>query len=175
MGKKDNTDNFEEEQIETQTLAIEEQISKIDFSQINKLNFGTNKKEDFINININEENKSDMVFDINNPWPFSDNSMELITVDNLFNQLSKDETIKFLYESYRVLKSQGELSHITIPFDKDNIHGDSLQDSFCNIYAWKYKFIYPDYKDLYGFKFNFKPIELFIENNIINCTYEVIK
>lgn len=71
------------------------------------------KSEKFIRVDINEEAKPDVVADLNNPLPFSDNFADAIFLFNVIYILGNPG--KTLFEINRILKPGGKL-FITSPF-----------------------------------------------------------
>lgn len=79
-------------------------------NNIKKLNLGCgeNKKDDFINIDWNREVEPDIVHDLNKlPYPFEDNSFDLIEASHVLEHLDKPFLV--MKELHRLLKPDGRL------------------------------------------------------------------
>lgn len=79
-----------------------------------KLNLGcsTKKREGFINIDINQYVKPDLVLDLNLlPYPFNADSVDYIYSAQFIEHL-EIHLIDFLREAYRILKPEGTLEII---------------------------------------------------------------
>lgn len=107
--------------------------------------------------------------------PFDNDSLSEVIANNFFNTISEKETLIFLHEVYRVLKSDGIFSHITKNSKPDDIYGNIHTKDCCTIYAWKIRFIYWDVKKEEGLTFKFIHKELYQKNGMIHCTYGVYK
>jgi len=83
-----------------------------------KLNLGcgNSKIEGYINLDIDERNNPDILFNLNKyPYPFKDDEFEYILADSVIEHL--DDFVKTMEELYRILKPGGEL-FIVVPFHK---------------------------------------------------------
>lgn len=81
------------------------------------LGCGTQYKEGWINIDNNSDNniqKLDLNWDLRNPLPFPDNTVDFIFHEHLLEHLTVDEGQNFIKDSMRVLK-QGGVLRISMP------------------------------------------------------------
>lgn len=76
-----------------------------------KLNIGcdANHLPGFINIDIREEAKPDLVADVTRGLNFKDSSIELIRLEHFLEHLFYIQVQSFLRECYRLLKVEGEI------------------------------------------------------------------
>lgn len=76
-----------------------------------KLNIGcdVNHLPGFINIDMREEVKPDVVADVTKGLDFKDGSMELIRLEHFLEHLFYIQIEPFLRECYRLLKGEGEI------------------------------------------------------------------
>jgi len=103
-----------------------------------KLNVGcgTDYKKGWINIDNNsDENieKLDLNWDMRNPLPFADDSVDFVFNEHFFEHLSPEDGVKVMQDLRRVLKPSGVLriampdlevvvnTYLNIPLDKDPI------------------------------------------------------
>ncbi|MFX0141167.1 MAG: methyltransferase domain-containing protein, partial [Candidatus Hodarchaeota archaeon] len=77
-----------------------------------KLNLGcgNEKKEDWVNIDIDRRVKPDLIADAKNLYMFYDETIDEIICYHLFEHFIYSEAIKALSEWYRILKPGGKLS-----------------------------------------------------------------
>ena len=77
-----------------------------------KINYGSgeNYKEGWINIDINENNKVDLIINsTQTDLPFKDNSIDYILMDNVAEHIYPEQLLKLLLEFHRILKPTGEI------------------------------------------------------------------
>ncbi len=90
-----------------------------------KLNLGAgiDKKEGYINVDWSPLTQPDVVLDLNSfPYPFSDNTFELIEAFHLLEHLEKPFSV--MRELHRILKPGGQL-HIKVPhFSRGMTHAE---------------------------------------------------
>lgn len=103
-----------------------------------KLNIGcgTDYKDGWINIDNNSDNnieKLDINWDLRNPLPFEDNSVDYIFNEHFFEHLSPEDGVKVMQDLKRVLKQGGILriampdievvvdNYLNVPIDKDPV------------------------------------------------------
>jgi len=81
-----------------------------------KLHLGSGKKYkfDYINIDINEKNKPDIVRDLERGLPFDDNSVDKILTEHCLEHIAPEHLHFVMYEIWRVLKVDGEVE-IVVP------------------------------------------------------------
>lgn len=101
-----------------------------------KLNIGcgTDYKESWVNIDNNSDNnieKLDLNWDLRNPLPFSDNSVDFIFNEHFFEHLDVEEGQRAMKDLMRVLRPGGVMriampdlewvvqNYISLPIDKD--------------------------------------------------------
>lgn len=85
-----------------------------------KLNLGCGTKylKDYINCDILGNVKADMKFDLNKfPYPFKDNSVDEILIDNVLEHL--DSVITVMEEIHRIMKKNGTVE-IYLPYAKSD-------------------------------------------------------
>jgi len=85
-----------------------------------KLNLGcgTNKVEGYLGVDKIKTPASDIIHNLNSfPYPFEDNSVEEIVMDNVLEHLQ--DVIKVMEELYRIC-IPGALIHINVPYFKSN-------------------------------------------------------
>ena len=88
------------------------QIGKIGrFEKPYKLNLGCGKARlnGWINIDLNNCNEIDLIWDVTDRLPFDEETCDLIYNEHLLEHLSVEEGISFLHECHRVLKKGGVL------------------------------------------------------------------
>jgi len=106
-----------------------------------KLNLGcgTDYKEGWINIDNNSDNnvqKLDLSWDLRNPLPFADNSVDFIFNEHFFEHLTVEEAKKVMTDIGRVLKPGGVMRiampdlesvvdhYLHLPLSKDKVIKD---------------------------------------------------
>ncbi|MCK5416135.1 class I SAM-dependent methyltransferase [Candidatus Parcubacteria bacterium] len=92
-----------------------------------KLNLGSgeDRKEGYINIDWNKISNPDIVHDLNKfPYPFEDNSFDLIEATHIIEHL--DRPFEIMREMHRILKKGGRLK-IKVPhFSRGMTHSEHL-------------------------------------------------
>jgi len=97
-----------------------------------KLNCGAggvilSKEDGWINIDIRQLDGIDLVLDLeNNDFPYEDNSVDEIRLQDFLEHLSKDRQLPFLNEVHRVMKLNGKL-FIQLP------DLETLSKRYCNV------------------------------------------
>lgn len=83
-----------------------------------KLNIGCGEVhfDGWVNIDINP-GKADLVYDVRNPMPYSNNSVDFIYNEHFIEHLDVRDGLKFLQECYRVLRPGGMLRIATPDLD----------------------------------------------------------
>jgi len=93
-----------------------------------KLNFGCGhqKKEGFVNIDCYDTGKQDLVLDLNNLWPWEENSVDEVHMIHFLEHLSPDPTerISFMRQLYHVCKDKAKIK-IIVPHPR---HDNFLND-----------------------------------------------
>jgi predicted SAM-dependent methyltransferase len=74
---------------------------------------GHNRLHGWINIDMDENLKSDIVLDVTKGLPFQDNSISCIHSEDFIEHISLDDGKFFLKECFRVLKPDGVLRIVT--------------------------------------------------------------
>jgi predicted SAM-dependent methyltransferase len=110
-----------------------------------KLNIGcgTDYKKGWINIDNNSDNnieKLDLSWDLRNPLPFKDNSVDFIFHEHFFEHLTVEEVGGVIKDLMRVLKKNGVMriampdlevvvgNYLNVPLDKDPVIRDFKLD-----------------------------------------------
>ncbi|HYE89551.1 MAG TPA: methyltransferase domain-containing protein [Terriglobales bacterium] len=77
------------------------------------LGCGTVRQPGFVNCDLHKTAATDMVFDVQERWPFADNSASLIASAHMLEHL--DDPLAFFREAWRVLRPTGMLS-LQLPY-----------------------------------------------------------
>lgn len=77
------------------------------------LGCGKNKKEGFFGVDALAFDNVDLVFDLAQPWPWADSSVEEVHCSHFVEHLEVKERIHFVNELYRVLKPGAKALVIT--------------------------------------------------------------
>jgi hypothetical protein len=88
------------------------------------LGCGPNKKEGFFGVDIISFPNVDLVFDLKQPWPWEDNSVEEVHTSHFIEHLDANERIHFVNELYRVLKMEGKATMIAPHWASCRAYGD---------------------------------------------------
>ena len=150
------------------------------------LNLGCGVKrshlEGAVNIDSRPEVEPDLICDITKGLPYEDDSVDMIYALDFIEHLERPEVVELMDEIFRVLKPGGRFHHRTPSDDGRGAWQDPTHRSAWNINTWRFYFVEPEYRDLYGTKAHFKIIDLHDEitdqeNKIVHthCTYEVVK
>jgi len=81
-----------------------------------KLNLGCdrNKLPGYVNVDIREEVRPDMVLDLREfPYPWSDSSIDEIFIENTLEHISYTKHDRIFQEFYRILRPKGRLIIVT--------------------------------------------------------------
>lgn len=151
-----------------------------------KLNLGCGLRRShisgFINIDNRQECEPDLMCDVASGIPYPDNSVDVVYALDFIEHLERHEVLKLMDEVYRVLKPGGRFYHRTPSSDGRGCWQDPTHKSAWNINTWRFYFVHPAYRELYGTVANFRIVDLHDEvtepqYNIIHthCTYEAIK
>lgn len=96
-----------------------------------KLNLGSGKdyRPNWINIDVLPKMKPDLVHDLQNRFPYQDNSVDYVLAQDILEHFIRDDAENFLKEIYRVLKPGGALE-IRVPDIQAliKIYSESLAD-----------------------------------------------
>ena len=127
-----------------------------------KLNLGSGyrNKEGYINIDINEQCKPDVVLDITQGLPYDDSTIDEVRAWDILEHIPIGKTVPLIEEIWRVLKPGGLLESFT----PDAEYGQAaFQDpthvSFWVENSWLY-YSHPDYRKLYDIRAEFWPIDI---------------
>lgn len=118
------------------------------------LGCGYNKKDGFLNIDIREELRPDIVADISDSLPFKDNTISQVMALDFLEHIPVGKTIGVIEEIYRVLENNGILFHFTPSTDGRGAFQDPTHLSFWNKNSWLY-YVDDRYRNLYGIKAKF--------------------
>jgi predicted SAM-dependent methyltransferase len=118
-----------------------------------KLNLGCGwrKHEGFINIDMRELVKPDLLHDITKPFPYADSSVDFILADDILEHVLPDDVAPMLWELHRILKPDGVLQFSIPSTDGRGAFMDPTHRSFWNIGSWLYftdgewHALYPDF------------------------------
>lgn len=119
------------------------------------LGCGYRKIEGAINIDNRAECSPDLLCDVTEGLPFSDNSICEVKAFDFLEHIPIGKTVVVLEEIYRVLKPGGKLEHLTPSTEGRGAFMDPNHVSFWNENSFKY-FIDEEYRNLYGIKAKFK-------------------
>jgi GT2 family glycosyltransferase len=146
------------------------------------LGCGYRKVEGAVNIDNRAEVKPDLLLNITDGLPYPDNSVDQVCAFDFIEHLERKDVLKLMDEVYRVLKPDGIFYHITPSDDARGAWQDPTHRSAWNINTWRFYFVEPEYRKLYGTKAHFKIIELEDvwtdeENKILHtrCVYQAVK
>jgi SAM-dependent methyltransferase len=126
------------------------------------LGCGIHKPDGFIGVDVSFKPGVDVVADLNQSFPFPDNSVDFVRAHDVVEHLS--DHIHTMNEIWRICKSHA-LIDIRVPStDGRGAFQDPTHISFWNINSFKYYCVeFPDYLELcqtYGFKGAFSIISL---------------
>jgi predicted SAM-dependent methyltransferase len=122
-----------------------------------KLNLGCgwNKKEGYINIDINPRWKPDLLHNILTGLPYSDSSVEEILAQDFLEHIPASDTIWAVEEIYRVLEPNGKfISHTPDAEFGQGAFADPTHINFWTEGRWLY-FSHPMYRNLCGIEAEF--------------------
>ena len=122
-----------------------------------KLNLGcgNRKKIDYINIDNRLSVSPDMLVDVTDGLPFSDNSVDEIEAYDFLEHIPIGKTVFVIEEIYRVLKNGGTLKHFTPSSEGRGAFQDPTHVSFWNINSWIY-YMDDAHRELYNIKAKFE-------------------
>lgn len=136
-----------------------------------KLNLGCGKKkvEGYINIDILEMVKPDIVLDVERYGlkQFDDNSINEVRAFDFLEHIRIGKTVFVIEEIYRVLKPDGKFEHLTPSTDGRGAFQCPLHVSFWNINSWLF-WLMPDDRDVHGITAKWKETSL---HDVITNTY----
>ncbi len=122
-----------------------------------KLNLGCGLRklgEDFINIDNRPEVNPDLLCDITEGLPYSDDSVDWVRAYDILEHIPPGKTVPLIEEIYRVLQPNGVFEHYTPSTDGRGAFQDPDHKSFWNINSWMY-FMDDRYRELYGIRAKF--------------------
>jgi predicted SAM-dependent methyltransferase len=143
---------MEEIREEENTEVIEEEVKP---QVCINLGSGYRYLNNWINIDIREECKPDIVCDISESLPFDDNSVDFVRAWDILEHIPTGKTIHMIEEIWRVLKPEGIFEFFVPSTDGRGAFQDPMHVSYWNINSWLY-FVDPDYRHLYGIKADFQ-------------------
>lgn len=156
-------------------------LSKIQFPSISgepmniDLGCGAHKQEGFIGVDVTDGAGVDVVADLNQRFPFPDNSMDIVKAYDVIEHLH--DHIHTMNEIWRICKPNA-LVDIRVPStDGRGAFQDPTHVSFWNINSFKYYCVeFPAYLKLcqsYGFRGKFSVVKLEHEEEIIDDVIQV--
>lgn len=121
-----------------------------------KLNLGSGFRPQpgYVNIDISERCKPDLLHDITTGLPFPDDSVDEILAFDFLEHIPIGKTIGVIEEIWRVLKPGGTLEHFTPSTDGRGAFQDPTHLSFWNQNSWLY-YTHDVYRNLYDIKAKF--------------------
>lgn len=134
-----------------------------------KLNFGCGEKikpqqEGWINVDIVETEGIDVIYDLNVfPYPFDDNSVDFILMDNVLEHL--DNPMEVMNECYRILKKGGRVK-INLPhFKYRAAYSDPTHKHYFSEGVFLH-FSAPDKLKHFGYDFKYEILALKVYNSL---------
>ena len=105
-----------------------------------KLNLGSGprKLEDYINIDIRENVRPDIVADLSQGFPFKSDLVDEVRAFDFLEHIPLGKTIGLIEEIFRVLKPGGFFEHFTPSTCGRGAFQDPTHVSFWNINSWFY-------------------------------------
>jgi len=88
------------------------------------LGCGKNKKEGFFGVDVEKFPGVDMVFDLTNPWPWEDESVDEIHCSHFIEHFDSVDRAHIVNEAYRVLKPGGKMTLIAPHCFSERAYGD---------------------------------------------------
>lgn len=89
--------------------ASSDQSRPHDYDKIN-LGCGEDYRDNWLNVDIRDEVEPDIVMDLDRtPWPFEDDSYEMVLMDNVFEHIEPNSRVDVVNELHRIMKTKGEL------------------------------------------------------------------
>lgn len=81
-------------------------------SKLVRVNLGSGRdyKEGWVNVDVDQSVKVDVVADLSQRFPFNDNSVDELLASDILEHFTKEDGIIFLKECHRVLKIHGKLT-----------------------------------------------------------------
>jgi len=125
-----------------------------------KINLGSGprKIEGYINIDIRESVKPDVVADLSVGFPFKSDSVEEVRAHDFLEHVPLGKTVGAIEEIFRVLQPSGFFEHSTPSTDSRGAWMDPTHVSFWNINSWLY-YCNPSW-NIYDIKARFGVIKL---------------
>jgi len=114
--------------------------------------------EGYVNIDIRESVKPDVVADLSNGFPFKSGSVDEVRAYDFLEHIPLGKTILAIEEIYRVLEPNGFFEHSTPSTDSRGAWMDPTHVSFWNINSWLY-YCNPSW-NIYDIKAKFGIIKL---------------
>ncbi len=137
-----------------------------------KINLGSGhrKIENYVNVDIRESAKPDVVADLSEGFPFKSDSIDEVRAFEFLEHIPLGKTIGVIEEVFRVLKPNGFFEHFTPSTDGRGAFQDPTHLSFWNFNSWFY-YTKPAW-NLYDIKALFGIIRL--EDEVTNADNKVI-
>lgn len=102
------------------------------------LGCGKNKKEGFYGVDSLEFEGVDLVFDLREPWPWEDESVDEAHASHFIEHLTWPERVHFFNELYRVLKPNGKAMVILPHWASSRYYGDPTHKEPMSEFAFYY-------------------------------------
>jgi GT2 family glycosyltransferase/predicted SAM-dependent methyltransferase len=118
------------------------------------LGCGYRKLDGYVNIDNRAEVKPDLLCDVLQGLPYSDNSVDEVRAYDFLEHIPQPHMIEVIEEIYRVLKPNGIFESFTPSTDGRGAFQDPTHVSYWNRNSWSY-YSDPTSRDLYGIKANF--------------------
>jgi len=104
------------------------------------LGCGPNKRSGFVGVDIREFPGVDVVLDLRQPWPWSDDSVEEAFSSHFIEHLTGQERIDFFNELYRVLKPGARATIICPHWAHESAYGDPTHQ-WPPVTAWTFYYL----------------------------------
>lgn len=119
------------------------------------LGCGYDHQEGYVNIDVREEVKPDLVCDIAEVIPLEDNSVDEVRAFHILEHIPIGKTIQAVTEIWRILKPEGKFISVTPSTEGRGAFQDPTHVSFWNKNSWMY-YSEPEYRNLYKIKADFE-------------------
>lgn len=112
----------------------------------------------YVNIDIREEVKPDLVCDVLQGLPYEDSTVDAVRAYDFLEHIPIGQTSRVMTEIWRVLKPGGVFDSLTPSTDGRGAFQDPTHVSFWNRNSWFY-YSKAEYRKLYGIQANFELLE----------------